>query len=211
MSVEGGITAQEAHLLYTAAQTVKDGCIVEVGSCLGRSTAALALGTRAGFYVPVYAIDPSRGFSRDFGPNLRLGPSDRTAFHAEYVASRSHRNRPPGQSKQRIHNRILADAVALLWIDGDHRYKAVKRDVACWLPHLRPTQRLFFTMRPIHKLVPYTSSKNFSPRGSGSAASRSIRRSHCTADCIDPVRVAAPGNLSRSAALRATAAPVPLC
>jgi hypothetical protein len=26
--------------------------------------------------------------------------------------------------------------VALLWIDGDHRYEAVRRDFASWRPHL---------------------------------------------------------------------------
>jgi predicted O-methyltransferase YrrM len=78
MSVEGDITAQEAQLLYTAAQTVKDGCIVEVGSYLGRSTAALALGTRAGFYVPVYAVDPRESFRGILGGNF--GPADHTIF-----------------------------------------------------------------------------------------------------------------------------------
>jgi len=42
------MTAQKAQLLYTAAQTLKGGCIIEIGSYFGRSTAALALGIRAG-------------------------------------------------------------------------------------------------------------------------------------------------------------------
>src|SRR5580700_2379061 len=80
MSVEGSISADEARLLYTAAQTVRDGCIVEIGSYLGRSTAALALGTSAGFYVPVYAIDPHEDFRGILASNFRFGPSDRTHF-----------------------------------------------------------------------------------------------------------------------------------
>ena len=28
--------------------------------------------------------------------------------------------------------------VGLLWIDGDHSYEGVRRDIDCWLPHLLP-------------------------------------------------------------------------
>ena len=90
MSVEGSISADEARLLYTAAQTVRDGCIVEIGSYLGRSTAALALGTRAGFCVPVYAVDPHESFRGILGGDFSFGPSDRTRIHAKHVAGRSY-------------------------------------------------------------------------------------------------------------------------
>jgi predicted O-methyltransferase YrrM len=142
MSVEGGITAQEAQLLYTAAQTVKDGCIVEVGSYLGRSTAALALGTRAGFYVPVYAVDPHESFRGILGGNF--GSADRTIFMQNMLRLEiTDVVRMVSLSSEYI-TASWPDVVGLLWIDGDHRYKAVKRDLACWLPHLRPNATVVF-------------------------------------------------------------------
>jgi predicted O-methyltransferase YrrM len=144
MSVEGAITAQEAQLLYTAAQTVRDGCIVEIGSHLGRSTAALALGTRAGFYVPVYAIDPHENFRGILASNFNFGPSDRTRFMQNMLQVEvTEIVRLVNLSSEYI-TASWPDAVALLWIDGDHRYKAVKRDVTCWFPHLRPDATIIF-------------------------------------------------------------------
>jgi hypothetical protein len=34
--------------------------------------------------------------------------------------------------------------VGLLWIDGDHRYEAVLRDVTCWQPFLLPNSLVIF-------------------------------------------------------------------
>jgi predicted O-methyltransferase YrrM len=144
MSIEGGITAQEAQLLYTYAQTVRDGCIVEIGSYLGRSTAALALGTRAGFYVPVYAVDPQENFRGILASSATFGPSDRTRFMQNMLRIEATEIvRLVNLSSEYI-TASWPDAVALLWVDGDHRYKAVKRDLTCWLPHLRPDATVIF-------------------------------------------------------------------
>src|SRR5215469_11502211 len=78
MSIEGALTEQEVALLYCAAQRVRDGCIVEIGSHRGRSTAALAFGTRSAFNVPVYAIEPHETFRGIYGGDF--GPHDRTCF-----------------------------------------------------------------------------------------------------------------------------------
>jgi hypothetical protein len=34
--------------------------------------------------------------------------------------------------------------VGLLWIDGDHRYEAVREDFLSWLPHLLPGTTVIF-------------------------------------------------------------------
>jgi len=51
----------EIRTLFNAAQGVKAGCIVEVGSRQGAATTALALGSAAGDAVPLYAIEPAAG------------------------------------------------------------------------------------------------------------------------------------------------------
>jgi hypothetical protein len=48
---------QKADILYELAQAARGGCIVEVGSSTGFGTIALALGTRDGKDLPVYAVD----------------------------------------------------------------------------------------------------------------------------------------------------------
>ena len=48
---------QKADILYQLAQAAEGGCIVEVGSATGFGTCALALGTRDGNQLPVYAVD----------------------------------------------------------------------------------------------------------------------------------------------------------
>jgi MMP 1-O-methyltransferase len=128
--VEGMISPKEAELLTELATTVNEGCIVEVGSYRGYSTIALACRAR----VPVYAIEPHEAFEGVLGGHF--GPADRKAFfknllEADVVESVRLVN---------LSSEIVAPGwqlpVGLLWIDGDHRYEAVRRDFQCWEPHV---------------------------------------------------------------------------
>ena len=129
--LEGMIGDKEADLLTRLAGEVEDGCIVEIGSFRGMSTIALAQGAR----VPVYAIEPHEEFVGVLGG--RFGPADRRAFFANLLkAGVVERVRLVNLSSE-----VVAPGwqlpVGLLWIDGDHRYEAVRRDFECWEPHLR--------------------------------------------------------------------------
>lgn len=134
---EGMITRAQAGLLYELAKQVPgDRCIVEVGSYRGRSTVALARGSLDGSRAPVFAVDPHEEFRGIFGGEF--GPSDRGAFfqamlstssyHIVHLINLSSEIVTPGW------NRI----VGFLWIDGDHREGAVRRDWNCWRSHLAP-------------------------------------------------------------------------
>lgn len=57
LELEGLLGEDEVRLLYERAKESKYP-IVEIGSYRGKSTCALALGSREGKNVPVYAIDP---------------------------------------------------------------------------------------------------------------------------------------------------------
>ena len=141
MSVEGAITAAEAALLYHEAEIIRDGCIVEIGSWRGRSTAALAYGSRAGYGVPVYAIEPHENSCGIFGGEF--SPKDRTAFLENILRlGIADTIRLVNLSSEFIGS--WPDVVGLLWIDGDHRYKAVRRDIDRWLPFLRPNATIIF-------------------------------------------------------------------
>jgi hypothetical protein len=128
---EGMIGEPESALLTRLASEVGEGCIIEVGSYRGMSTIALAKGAR----VPVYAIEPHEHFTGVLGG--MFGPADRRAFFENLLRA--------GVVEQvrlvNLSSEVVAPGwqlpVGLLWIDGDHRYEAVRRDFECWEPHLR--------------------------------------------------------------------------
>jgi predicted O-methyltransferase YrrM len=133
---------QEAALLTRLASDVDEGCIVEIGSYRGMSTIALARGAR----VPVYAIEPHEHFVGVLGATF--GPEDRRAFFENLLAA--------GVVEQvrlvNLSSEIVAPGwklpVGLLWIDGDHRYDAVRRDFECWEPHLGGLVAFHDTIQP---------------------------------------------------------------
>ena len=59
--IPGSVSTKEAIYLYDLAKKCESGVIVEVGSWHGRSTICLGLGSRAGYGVKIYAIDPHTG------------------------------------------------------------------------------------------------------------------------------------------------------
>jgi MMP 1-O-methyltransferase len=136
LDIEGSTSEAELLTLFELAQEVRDGCIVEVGSWRGRSTGALAIGSRCYKRAPVYAIEPHEEFDDEAGGHF--GCTDRVAFFQNML-------RLEVLDIVRLVNlssEIVAPAwpksVGLLWIDGNHTYDAVRRDVLSWLPRLRP-------------------------------------------------------------------------
>lgn len=131
-SIEGAISPAECALLYELARTTADGCIVEVGSYRGKSTAALALGSLAGQRVPVYAIEPHEHFKGVLGGEF--GPGDRVEFFKNMLAVGVGEIVRLVNLSSEIVTPGWQQPVGLLWIDGDHRYETVRRDFAGWEP-----------------------------------------------------------------------------
>ena len=131
--VPGWLTCREGVFLFDAARrTGARAAIVEIGSFKGRSTLCLASGSREGDGAWVFAIDPHCGnpeHQRQFGPldtlpeftrNLEVvGLTDVVAILRDTSARVAARFRRP---------------VGLLFVDGDHRYSAVREDLRRWLP-----------------------------------------------------------------------------
>ena len=153
LEIEGATSLEELSHLYELAQCVRDGCIVEVGSWRGRSTAALALGSRKGYGVPVYAIEPHEDFKGIYGGHF--GSADRIKFVENLLkAEVMDIVRLVNLSSEIVAAKWPAP-VGLLWIDGDHRYEAVRRDVLCWLPHLRPDATIALHDATDSRIGPY--------------------------------------------------------
>lgn len=135
MSAEGHISSFECLLLFELASRVSSGCIVEIGSYRGRSTIALALASLRNSKVPIYAIDPHEAFKGVLGGDF--GPNDRIQFFKNILRT------GVGQIVHLVN--LSSEAVskgwdkeiALLWIDGDHRYESVKRDFDCYEPFVQ--------------------------------------------------------------------------
>jgi predicted O-methyltransferase YrrM len=134
LSIEGQISAREAALLHDLAAKTDSGVILEIGSYRGRSTVALALGTRSGENLPVYAIDPHEPFTGALGKEF--GPQDRIAFFKNIlrgkVADIVRLVNLPSNEVAKSWNR----PIGLLWLDGDHTYEAVRGDFDSWEPHV---------------------------------------------------------------------------
>lgn len=132
--VEGWLDPCEGRLLYRLAfEADPAGQIIEIGSWHGKSTIWLAAGAQAGRGARVVAIDPHAGTHlRGVGEttdgilraNLaRAGVADQvTIVVATSQEAASEWSAP----------------VSLLWIDGDHEYESVRRDVVLWERHLQP-------------------------------------------------------------------------
>lgn len=134
LSIEGQISPAECELLYELAGDVSSGCIVEIGSYRGRSTAALALGSQTHHHVPVYAIEPHEAFTGVMGGDF--GPKDRAAFFKNMLRVKITQTVRLVNLSSEVLRTGWDKQIALLWIDGDHSYQAVKRDFQCWEPFL---------------------------------------------------------------------------
>jgi predicted O-methyltransferase YrrM len=136
---EGWLTDAQAERLRARAAAAGDGTIVEIGSFRGRSTIVLARAAAAG--ARVVAIDPHAGSDRgpqEIGADSLRGEADHVAFHANLAAA--------GVADRVRHvRRMSADALgevegplALLYVDGAHRFGPARDDLARWGARVAP-------------------------------------------------------------------------
>lgn len=133
------------QLLYELASHVPAGeAIVELGTYRGKSACYLAAGARAGCGAHVWTIDPhdlpGKRFPTDVRPTRKLDYTD--------PAIRQDAERQIEQSGFSGRVTMVRDfsveaaaewvgpQVGLLFVDGDHRQGAVRRDFRAWQPHL---------------------------------------------------------------------------
>jgi MMP 1-O-methyltransferase len=132
--VEGWFGPFEGRLLYRLASLADPaGYIVEIGSWHGKSTIWLAAGARAGRGARVVAIDPHAGThlraERETTEHVMRANLARAGLEDQVdVVVDTSEHAVAGWSQP----------VSLLWIDGDHEYESVKRDLEQWHPFLLP-------------------------------------------------------------------------
>jgi predicted O-methyltransferase YrrM len=120
--IPGWLTDEEGEALYELARACTGkGVIVEIGSWKGKSTVCLALGSREGASVPVYAVDPHADYRfGDFKTNVER------AGIAELV-------RPVASLSQAAADGF-EEPIEFLFVDGSHEYDLVLEDFEKWVP-----------------------------------------------------------------------------
>jgi hypothetical protein len=139
--VEGWLTEAQASRLRACALAVSPGAgaIVEIGSFRGRSTIVLARAAADG--VPVVAIDPHAGSDRgpqEIAPDAARGDDDHAAFRANLAAAGvdgrvRHVRRPSADALGDVEGPL-----ALLYVDGAHRFVPARDDLARWGARVAP-------------------------------------------------------------------------
>lgn len=137
MTVEKALTIpgwmSEPDLLYLAHAASRSSLIAEVGSWLGRSTAALAANTHG----QVYAFDTWRG-SACHQPELAAHPEN--WLMDEFLNNM--RDLPNVRPRQMTSTeaaeacKLQAKKFDLIFIDADHEYESIKADILAWQPLL---------------------------------------------------------------------------
>jgi MMP 1-O-methyltransferase len=128
-TIEGLIHPREGLLLYVLARRAAQlGNIVEIGAYHGRSTWYLVHGLRdAGSPYKVISIDP------------HVDPKQRDAYFATLERhGLTDRVEPRVAFSHDVVATLGDEPVGMLWIDGDHSYRAVKEDFDDWFPRLAP-------------------------------------------------------------------------
>ncbi|MEO7369349.1 MAG: class I SAM-dependent methyltransferase, partial [Ilumatobacteraceae bacterium] len=138
--VDGWLSDDQVARLYAVAAAMRDGDqIVEIGSFRGRSTIVLAGAAADG--VSVVAIDPHAG--NDRGPQEISGFAAEAADdHAVFVANLD----AAGVADRVRHIREFSDLataevpgpIAMLYVDGAHRYGPARADIRTWGGRVRP-------------------------------------------------------------------------
>ena len=130
--IDGWLYEPEALFLHDLAQSVRSGCIVEIGSYRGRSTIMLAQGARKAGGV-VYAIDPHL---EAIDGIATYGAADRAAFMDNILkAGLADIVRKLDMTSSRAAENWNAP-IGMLWLDGAHDYESVQQDVKLWTPHV---------------------------------------------------------------------------
>ena len=128
------MTPRELEFLYATATAMASGaCVVELGSWKGRSTVAICEGLKEGS-ATLYCVDNFLGSS---GMAYRVDPG---AVQREFESN----TREYGFVKLLVSDTQSAAArfddgsIDWIFIDADHSYQSVARDIETWAAKLRP-------------------------------------------------------------------------
>lgn len=137
--VKGWLSEDQARCLFDCAAAVAaGGSIVEIGSFQGRSTIVLAMAAPAAVVV---AIDPHAGGDRgprEIAADRERGDADQRAFQANLARARVTRSVRHVRMRSAEALPEVNDPIAMLYVDGAHRYRPARDDIARWGIRVEP-------------------------------------------------------------------------
>ena len=129
-SIPTHLTWHERIRLYETAMDIGTGqAIVEIGSYLGASSSFLAAAMKESG-GRLYCVDTWQNQGMSEGPRDTYAAflANTAVFRETIVPLRMRSEEAAGQ---------VPDGIALLFVDGDHSFEGVSRDLHRWLPKLR--------------------------------------------------------------------------
>ncbi|MFH1230024.1 MAG: class I SAM-dependent methyltransferase [Planctomycetota bacterium] len=135
--IPGWINENEGDALFKYASEIPEaGCIVEIGSWMGKSTIALALGLKTKLKYNenlIFAVDPHR----DTSTHNKFNVSDTfEEFNKNISKFKVADIVQPIKSTSEEFAKGWTARISLLFVDGEHTYESVKQDLGLWLPFL---------------------------------------------------------------------------
>ncbi len=149
------ISERDGLFLYDLASKCKKGVIVEIGSAGGASTTCLAKGSQSGHNVKVYSVDPHIEHVCTMDPEYALPESEGVSEGIPDIKYYINQGLTFPQFKNNLQKMNVESIVTpivdyselayingigkewdipieLLFIDGDHRYNYVRKDLELW-------------------------------------------------------------------------------
>ena len=127
--MEGHFGLNEGRLLFKISKSLKNSSvIVEIGAFKGKSTCFIAegIGSRR---IQFFTIDTW------YNDTMQEGRQDVFIDFLKNIEPYKDKIRPlRGYSYEVIRNWPQQRKIDFLWIDGDHSYEGVKRDIQDWFP-----------------------------------------------------------------------------
>jgi len=141
--VSGLHTKNEKYLLWKSASKVDHGSIVEIGSFEGYSSIVLAKGVQNG--SKVYAIDPHTDRMIEIDEMESPVVGDTWSIFNENIQKTGVSQIVQG-IKMKSEDAVMTwkEPIALLYIDGSHRYEDVKKDFLLWKQYVIPGGMVIF-------------------------------------------------------------------
>ena len=137
-NIKGHLHLRQGFCLYKLAKRLPEkSIIVEIGSYLGRSTCFIAEGIK-NRNITFYTIDTfeNQGMSEGVRNTFEEFNKNTFQYKNEIIV------------KKGFSYEVVKDfkniEIDLLWIDGCHEYKAVKRDIEDWLPLVKKDGMICF-------------------------------------------------------------------